>query len=106
MTGFLQFFSVSVWLFGYFLLWLTGHGHSLSKTGPKTMTRLDLKALVSKGFGLNVKDNVSARAVGHIMHEGGVAAQIQLVHKAENAKGSQFPFHGPPYQYTIITTIT
>lgn len=59
---------------------------------------------VSKGFGLNVKDNVSARAVGHIMHEGGVAAQIQLVHEAENAKGSQFPF--PPYQYMIITTIT
>jgi hypothetical protein len=45
MTVFLQFFSVSVQLFGYFLLWLTGHGHSLSKTGSKTMTRPDLKAL-------------------------------------------------------------
>ena len=46
MTGFLQFFAVSVRSFGYFLLWLTGHGHGLPKRGPKTVTGLDLKALV------------------------------------------------------------
>ena len=45
MTGFLQFFAVSVQSFGYFLLWLTGHGHGLQKRGPKTVTGLDLKAL-------------------------------------------------------------
>lgn len=38
MTSFLHFFSVSVQLFGYFFLWLTGHGHGHSKTGPKSMT--------------------------------------------------------------------
>ena len=42
---------------------------------------------VAKGFGLRVKDDVSARAARRIMCEGGVAAQIQLVHEAENAKG-------------------
>ena len=45
MTGFLWFFAVSVWSFGYFLLWLTGHGHGLPKRGPKTVTGPDLKAL-------------------------------------------------------------
>jgi hypothetical protein len=60
--------------------------------------------VVAKGFGLNVKDQVSARAVGRIMREGGVAAQIQLVHEAEHAKGEQFPFF--PCQYNIITIIT
>jgi hypothetical protein len=45
-TGVLCFLSVSVWLFSYFLLWLTSNGHGLSKTGPKTVTRPDLKALM------------------------------------------------------------
>ena len=45
---FFAFFAVSVWSFGYFLLWLTGHGHGLPKRGPKTMTRLDLKALLRR----------------------------------------------------------
>jgi hypothetical protein len=39
-------FAVFFWLFGYFLLWLTSHGHGLSKTGPKTVTGPDLKALM------------------------------------------------------------
>jgi hypothetical protein len=46
--------------------------------------------VVAKGFGLKVKDNVSARAVGRIMREGGIAAEIQLVHEVEQAKGCSF----------------
>jgi hypothetical protein len=47
----------------------------------------DVVHVVAKGFGLNVKDSVSARAVGRIVREGGVAAEIQLVHEVEHAKG-------------------
>ena len=47
LTSFVQFFSVSVRLFDNFLLWLTGHGHGVAKTGPKTVTGLDFQALDS-----------------------------------------------------------
>jgi hypothetical protein len=58
MTGFLQFFFVSVWLFGYLLLWLTGHSHGLFKTGPKAMTRLDLKALLAREHQRSIKKQI------------------------------------------------
>jgi hypothetical protein len=47
----------------------------------------DVVHVVARGFGLKVKDKVSARAVGRIMWEGGIAAEIQLVHEIEQAKG-------------------
>ena len=47
LTSFLQFFfRFQSQVIGYFLLWLTSHGHGFSKWGPKTVTGLDLKALV------------------------------------------------------------
>jgi hypothetical protein len=44
-TGFVQFFFQ--FQSGYFAVSLYGHGHSLSKMGPKTMTGLDHKALIT-----------------------------------------------------------
>ena len=68
MTGFLQFFAVSVRSFGYFLLWLTGHGHGLPKMGPKTVTGPDLKALCTLG---KVMDNCSHLRECHGTHGDG-----------------------------------
>ncbi|KAF9478411.1 hypothetical protein BDN70DRAFT_767364, partial [Pholiota conissans] len=42
---------------------------------------------VAKGLGLQVVDTVSARTVGRIMKEGGLASTIQLVSEIDNGKG-------------------
>ena len=42
---------------------------------------------VAQGFGVNVKGHISARSVGRITLEGGLAAQLQLVHEIEHAPG-------------------
>jgi hypothetical protein len=49
--------------------------------------------IVGKGFGLKVMDNVSARTIGRVMREGGVAAEMQIVHEIEQAKGMHLPIH-------------
>jgi hypothetical protein len=43
--------------------------------------------VVGKGLGLKVMDNVSTRTIGRVMREGGVAAEMQIVHEIEQAKG-------------------
>ena len=49
--------------------------------------------IVGKGFGLKVMDNVSARTIGRVMREGGVAAEMQIAHEIEQAKGMHLPIH-------------
>ena len=51
--------------------------------------------IVGRGFGfeINDKDNVSARTVGRVMKEGGIAAEMQIVHEIETAKGMNLSDH-------------
>jgi hypothetical protein len=44
--------------------------------------------VVEKGLGVKVMDNVSTRTIGRVMREGGVAAEMQIVHEIEQAKGA------------------
>jgi hypothetical protein len=43
--------------------------------------------IVGRGFGLEIKDNVSIRTIGCVMREGGVASEMQIVHEIDAAKG-------------------
>jgi hypothetical protein len=43
--------------------------------------------VVAHGFGVNVKGCISACSVGCITLEGGLAAQLQIVHEIEHAPG-------------------
>jgi hypothetical protein len=43
--------------------------------------------VVGRGFGLEIKDNVSTRTIGRVMREGGIASEMQLVHEIDVAKG-------------------
>jgi hypothetical protein len=45
-----------------------------------------VKAVV-QGFGVNIEGDISARSVGRITLEGGIAAQLQLVHEIQHAPG-------------------
>ena len=49
--------------------------------------------IVGKGFGLKVMDNMSTRTIGRVMREGGVAAEMQIVHEIEQAKGMHLLIH-------------
>ena len=42
--------------------------------------------VVGRGFGLEINDNVSMHTIGHVMQEGGIASEMQLVHKIDVAK--------------------
>ncbi|KAF8157109.1 hypothetical protein B0H34DRAFT_849024 [Crassisporium funariophilum] len=53
---------------------------------PEEKTARVIKT-VANGFGVDVMDYVSARTVGRIMKEGGVAAQIQMVYEVDATKG-------------------
>ncbi|KAF8231421.1 hypothetical protein L208DRAFT_1277242, partial [Tricholoma matsutake] len=44
--------------------------------------------IIGKGFRLKVIDNMSTDTIGRVMREGGVAAEIQIVHEIEEAKVS------------------
>jgi hypothetical protein len=43
--------------------------------------------IVGRGFGLEIKDNVSICTIGRVMREGGVASEMQIVHEIDTAKG-------------------
>jgi hypothetical protein len=45
---------------------------------------------VAKGVRVNVKGHISTRSVGRVTLEGGLAAQLQLVHEIENAPGGLY----------------
>jgi hypothetical protein len=43
--------------------------------------------VVGRGFGLEIKDNVSTHTIGWVMQEGGVASEMQIVREIDTAKG-------------------
>lgn len=45
---------------------------------------------VAKGVGVNVKGHISTRSVGRVTLEGGLTAQLQLVHEIENVPGGLY----------------
>ncbi|KAF8059514.1 hypothetical protein FPV67DRAFT_1426248 [Lyophyllum atratum] len=47
----------------------------------------DMIHVVGEGLGCRVVDSVSTRTVSRIIHEGGIAAEMQLVSEIEGAKG-------------------
>lgn len=61
---------------------LTGLGVPEKKVGPAI-------EIVAKGLGVQLKDSVSARSVGRIASEAGIAAQLQIVDemRVENSSG-------------------
>jgi hypothetical protein len=61
--------------------------HELVKVGvPMEQVGSAVKA-VAQGFGVNVKGCISVHSIGHIMLEGGIAAQLQIVHEIEHVPG-------------------
>lgn len=42
---------------------------------------------VVKGVGIELQDHISARQVGHIVEEGGIASDIQVISEIQAAKG-------------------
>jgi chromosome segregation ATPase len=97
--------------------------HALKEKGifteqARTMTRELVKAgvpmeqvgsavkAVAQGFGVNIKGNISARSVGRITLEGGIAAQLQLVHEIQHAPGKLVLKFRLTYSNSIISTNT
>jgi hypothetical protein len=44
--------------------------------------------VVGRGFGLEIRDNVSTRTIGRVMREGGVASEMQIVREIDASKGA------------------